>query len=367
MRVLIATPLYPPDIGGPATYTKFLERHLPLQGINFDVVSFHTVRSYPKIVRHILYGIKLLKKGRNADIIYALDPISVGVPACVVSRIVRKNFYLRVPGDYAWEQGQQRFGVTDTLDEYRKNSKKPIMVKFLAWMQSCVARHAIKVIVPSDYMKAVVTEWGVDAQTITRIYSALNPVVLRETTQVLREKLGYSGFVVTTSARLVPWKGIEGLMMAIIGLRESGVEVTLEVIGDGILREHLASLVSQKNANTYIHLRGKVGREELIERIAASDAFVLNTSYEGLSHQLLEVMDIGVPIVTTSVGGNKELITHEVEGLIVPFNDVPAMSEALTRIRTDSTAATERVRYAREKVKHFREDILIPEIVKLFT
>jgi glycosyltransferase involved in cell wall biosynthesis len=367
MRVLIATPLYPPDIGGPATYTKFLERHLPLQGINFDVVSFHTVRAYPKIARHVLYTIQLLIKGWNADIVYALDPVSVGVPSWMVSFILRKKLYLRVPGDYAWEQGQQRFGITDTLDGYRQKNKKPIMVKFLAGIQSCVARHATRVIVPSDYMKEVVTEWGVDVQRITRIYSALNPVVLQETKQTLREKFGYAGFVVTTSARLVPWKGIEGLIMAMIRLHKSGIEVSLEVIGDGTLRAHLESVVAQEKADAYIHIRGKVGREELVERIAASDAFVLNTSYEGLSHQLLEVMDIGVPIVTTSVGGNKELITHEAEGLIVPFNDVRAISEAITSIRVDGASATERVQCAHQKVRSFREDKIIPEIVKLFT
>lgn len=366
MRVLIATPLYPPDIGGPATYTRFLERHLPHHGINFDVVSFHTIRMYPKIIRHGIYFVKLLIRGWNVDIIYALDPVSVGVPACIASFFLRKKFYLRVPGDYAWEQGQQRFGITDTLDVYRKKSKKPIIVKFLAWIQTCVARMATQVIVPSEYMRAVVAEWGVDARTITRIYSALNPIVQSETKETLRAQFGYSGFVVTTAARLVPWKGIESLVEAVRTLHVAGTDITLEVIGDGILRELLESCISSKDAGGYIHMRGSVDTQELNERIAASDAFVLNTSYEGLSHQLLEVMDSGVPIVTTSVGGNKELITHGQEGLIVPFNDVEAIVKALTVIRTDTHSATKRAECAQEKVRQFREEAIIPEIIKLF-
>ena len=48
MKILIATPLYPPDIGGPATYAKILEDELPKQGVTVSVVSFHVVRHLPK-------------------------------------------------------------------------------------------------------------------------------------------------------------------------------------------------------------------------------------------------------------------------------------------------------------------------------
>ena len=159
MRILISTGLYFPDIGGPATYTKFLERHLPQNGIDFEVVAFTGVRKYPKIIRHLVYIFLLLKKGRNADIIYALDTVSVGVPALIASFLLRKTLYLRVPGDYAWEQGQQRFGITDTLDEYLVKKEKAFPVRVLAWLQYRVAKRAAKIIVPSEYMKTVV-EFG---------------------------------------------------------------------------------------------------------------------------------------------------------------------------------------------------------------
>ncbi len=102
MKVVIATGLYPPDIGGPATYTKFLERHLPRFGVDFSVVSFSTVRRYPRIIRHIIYFVRLLKAGWSADILYALDTVSVGIPTALASAVLRRKFYLRVPGDYAW-------------------------------------------------------------------------------------------------------------------------------------------------------------------------------------------------------------------------------------------------------------------------
>ncbi len=367
MKILIATGLYPPDIGGPATYTKFLERHLTQHGIEYTVVAFTHVRKYPKLIRHALYLLRLLKAGHRVDIIYALDTISVGIPALVASRILRKKLFLRVPGDYAWEQGQQRFGITDTLDEYLKKKEKPFLVSVLAWLQSVVARSASRVVVPSEYMKTVVSAWGVRRENVVRIYSALNPIVVALSKEELRKKYGYSGFVCVTAARLTPWKGIEALIDVTATLRARGVDIALEILGDGDLREHLTRYIEKKDALYFVHLRGQVDKSELAERIKGADAFVLNTSYEGLSHQLLEVMEIGVPIVTTPVGGNVELITHEVEGLIIPWNNRGEMSVALMRIKDKDPILPSILERAHAKVLLFREEVIIPKIIELFS
>lgn len=366
MRILIATGLYPPDIGGPATYTKFLERHLPQHGIAYGVASFSAVRKYPKIIRHFLYILLLIQKGIKVDVIYALDTVSVGVPALIVSYILGKTLYLRVPGDYAWEQGQQRFGVKDILDTYLIKKEKPFPVRVLAWLQYRVARRATKIIVPSDYMKGVVGLWGIPTNKIVRIYSALNPILVSNTKEELRTHFGFNGFVVITAARLTPWKGMHTLVDVVSDFREAGIDIVLEVIGDGTERKRLEEHIQRRNAQSYIHLRGTLHKQELAERVKASDVFVLNTSYEGLSHQLIEVMDIGVPIVTTPVGGNTELISDGKEGLLVPYDDGTQIASAITQVRTNTHLAEKLISGAHEKVKSFREDVIIPEIIKLF-
>ncbi len=365
MRILIATGLSFPDIGGPATYTKFLVTHLPQQGIECDVVSFRSVRMLPKIIRHLAYFFLLLKKGYRADTLYALDAVSVGIPALCASIILRKKLYLRVPGDYAWEQGQQRFGLNRTLDEYLLEKEKPFMVRFLAFLQRTVANRAVKIIVPSEYMKGVVMKWGVSEEKIFRIYSALNPIVIAESKDALRSRFAYTGFVVVTSARLVPWKGITALVSVVATLHAEGIDIALEIIGEGTEYVHLKKSIEERKAEGYIHLRGAVPKQELSERVSGGDVFVLNTSYEGLSHQLLEVMDIGVPIITTPVGGNVELVSHEREALLVPFNDETALRTALIRMKSDTLLRDTLVRNGKEKVAQFREEVIIPKIVKI--
>lgn len=361
--VLIATGLYPPDIGGPATYTVFLERCLPSHGVKTLVVPFGTVRAYPKLLRHFLYLGKLLQRGKRAQVIYALDTVSVGVPALIASCILRKPFYLRVPGDYAWEQGQQRSRLTVTLNEYLKTTHRPLLVRVLAWIQYRVASAAKVIVVPSEYMKIVVTSWGIERTKIKRIYSALNP----PETEAIEKDTGKKGaFSIITAGRLIPWKGMRAVIDAVTKLRAEGIPIKLTIAGSGPLGHELEAHVKDMDATDYIMLAGALEREDLARRITASDVFVLNTSYEGLSHQLLEVMWLKTVIVTTPVGGNRELIEDGKEGFFFPFNDIAALSAVLRSLYQDPSLRTTVANNARRSVEKFHEERIVPQIVDLF-
>jgi glycosyltransferase involved in cell wall biosynthesis len=170
----------------------------------------------------------------------------------------------------------------------------------------------------------------------------------------------------TTAARLVPWKGVGALIEVVASLHDAGVPVTLRIIGDGVCRSELEERVHAKGATAYVHFLGSLPRKELAREIARSHVFVLNTSYEGLSHQLIEVMSLGVPVVTTGVGGNKELITHEETGLIVPWNDVRALKEALCRIKDDDAFARSLRDRASRSLRKFEEPIIAEEFKSFF-
>src|SRR3989338_11012397 len=117
MKLVIATPLYPPEIGGPATYAKLLEEGLPGKGIEVELVKFSEVRHLPRLIRHYAYYRRVLRAAKSADVVLALDPVSVGLPAMWAAKRAGKSFVVKIVGDYAWEQGQQRFGVMQNLDE----------------------------------------------------------------------------------------------------------------------------------------------------------------------------------------------------------------------------------------------------------
>jgi len=99
--------------------------------------------------------------------------------------------------------------------------------------------------------------------------------------------------------------------------------------------------------------------------LSASDLFVLNTSFESFSFQLVEAMYVGVPIVTTKIGSIPEMLTDGENALLVKPNNKKALIEAIGRLLTDQRLAARLVRAARTTARNYHEDVVVPQIVKL--
>ena len=117
MKILIATGIYPPDIGGPAQYARNLyqmwKNALDAQAYpahEVKVAAYRWERAFPPLVRHILYFLKIMRKGWNADLILVLDTWSAAVPAMYACKFMRKKYVLRTGGDFLWETYVERTG-----------------------------------------------------------------------------------------------------------------------------------------------------------------------------------------------------------------------------------------------------------------
>lgn len=331
MKVLIATPLYPPDVGGPATYTKTLETELPKHGVEVAVVSFHTVRNFPKFIRHMVYMVKLFRAMRDADVVLALDPVSVGLPAAIISLICAKPFVVKIVGDYAWEQGQQRFGVKDNLDVFvtKPSNRYLAQVGLLRIVQKFVASRAKHIIVPSNYLKRIISAWGVPEEKISVVYNAYDGGALKGNRDELRSRHNLSGRIILSAGRLVSWKGFTMLIHLMGDIIREYPDAKLYIAGSGPDESELKRFIVSEGMSNMVIMLGGIPHDVLMEYIEAADCFVLNTGYEGLSHQLLEVLALETPIVTTKVGGNPELIENGKTGFLVPYNDIEEFRRAV--------------------------------------
>lgn len=319
MKIVLAAPLYPPEIGGPATYSKLLEEGLPKHGIEVEVVKFSSVRHLPKLIRHYAFYRRVLRAARGADVVLALDPVSVGLPAMRAARKAGRPFVVKIVGDYAWEQGVQRFGVTQNLDDFVKSKQSSFFVRKLREVQTEVARSARFVIVPSRYLKGIVMQWGVPAANIFVIY---NGIELPSHISAPQKKAGE--FLIVSSGRRVPWKGFEAL--------------------EDVARRH---------SNWRVHIASGVSREEALGWVKAADVFVLNSRYEGLSHALIEAMTLGTPVIATDAGGNSTLVADGETGLLIPVGDDEALERALAAVESDPAKARARARAAGKRMEDF--------------
>ncbi len=321
MNLLIATPLYPPEPGGPATYAKHLEEGLPERGISVSLAKFSEARHLPPLLRHLAYYRRVRRALRTADAVLALDPVSTGLPALLAARSLGKPFFVKVVGDYAWEQGTQRFGVTASLDEFVElpNGKLPLLVRILRAIQTQVAKSAKRVIVPSEYLRDILIAWGIPAEKIELIYNGISlPTVLPAYERSSEE------FLIVSAGRRVPWKGFEAI--------------------ERVAMAHPAWRVAIASGLT---------REATLGMMRAADAFVLNSSYEGLSHVLIEAMELGTPVVATAAGGNVTLIEDGKTGLLIPPNDDAALETALLSVESDRRGARARAEKAKERMERF--------------
>lgn len=331
MKIVLATPLYPPEVGGPATYAKALVEGLPSEGVEIELVKFSDVRKFPKLVRHIAYFKRVVKAAQNADVVLALDPVSTGLPALRAAKKAGKPLVVKIVGDYAWEQGRRRFGVTQTLDEFVRTPQSSWKVRAMQRIQTRVASEATRIIVPSAYLKSIVEAWGIPSDKIVVIYNGI------ELPRTLPEAQRPAGFFVVSSGRRVPWKGFESIERVVSSMR-----------GTFFLAEGLS-------------------HEEALGKVKAADVYVLNSEYEGLSHALIEAMMLGTPIVATNVGGNPELIEDGKTGLLIPPRDEQALRAALQQIADDPAAAKTRAAAAQVAAQKFSMSAMLTQTAALLT
>lgn len=364
--ICIATPLLAPDIGGPATHVALLMQKLPKERYELRIVPFSSVRALPKVLRHVAYFFNVLKASRSADFIYALDPVSVGFPATLAALVLKKTLLLRVGGDYAWEQGTQRFGVEETLDKFVTHTQPSSRVRALQAVQSYVARHAVSVIAPSEYLAGIVRTWGVPATHIEVVYSQpeLGIAVLQSDA---RKELNIKQDeeIVFSAGRLVSWKGFEGVIDAVTAVRRTR-PVRLYIAGSGPRHNALVKYIREQGAEGYVTLLGQISKKQMALWYAAADMFVLNTQYEGLSHALLESFNARTPVITTPAGGNIELIQPGT-GLLVECNNTEELEAAISKLLEDRVFATGLAEAAYASLSRFNTEVAFKRLESIFT
>jgi len=214
------------------------------------------------------------------------------------------------------------------------------MVECFRFLEKFVAGRADKIIVPSEYLKKVVIKWGIDPKKITVIYNSFNAPELNLSKEDARHKLRLSGKILVSAGRDVPWKGFQTLR--------------------GLMPE-----ISEKIPEAKLFILVNESKEKLMLYLKSADVFVLNTAYEGFSHQILEAMTMGCPVVTTDVGGNPELINDGESGYLVKFNDKNGLKSKILEILNNIQLAQKLAQNAQKKAGEFSKERMINETINL--
>jgi glycosyltransferase involved in cell wall biosynthesis len=338
MKLLVTTGIFPPDIGGPATYVPEIAKALTQRGHEVRVLTTsepehlaHDDREYPFPVVRMNRRVNLWRRpgdyiqqirhyGSDVDAIYANG---IFWETALANRRLHKPLVIKVVGDPAWERATNRGWVQDNFEEFQQQGYS-LKVEVLKWMRSWSVRQADRIIVPSGYLARSVAGWGVDQDKISVIYNAvkqfpeIHPANIPLATPIK----------VVTVGRLVPWKQVDKILEAIAPFREVG----LTAIGDGPERGRLEQLAERLEMGDRVYFAGQRTQAEMLALMAASDLFVLYSTYEGLPHVVLEAMTVGLPVVASAVGGTPELVRDGENGRLTDSQNHHALGKILAEL-----------------------------------
>jgi len=209
-------------------------------------------------------------------------------------------------------------------------------------IQQWACRLADCVLVNAESIRDTLIEQGYRPDNIVVIR---NGIVMsrfgkREKGTALRRDLGVppSAPLVFVFSRLNRMKGVEYFLDAAALLAPRFPEVRFLIVGDGAARKELEARAGTLGLAERLIFTGF--RKDVPDLLPEAAVSVLPSLSEGLSNSLLESMASGVPVVAARVGGNPEIVEHDVSGLLVPERDSAALAGAIGRLLQDPRLAT---------------------------
>jgi len=352
---------YYPVVGGMETQAKNMSTILHKKGVKQivvtrrtspDLAAFEEVDGIPvyraaptgRSSRYrwlfMLTSIPLLiRKRREYDVIFVPGFRVLGISAVIVSKLLRKKcvFKAECIGELSGEF------FTGGLESVKlKNSQK--LVKFGVWLRNRILIRADVFISMYSDMTKELSDYGVDMSKATLIpqsvdderYSKATP----EEKAALRNMLDLpqDHKIAVYTGRIVSYKGVPVLLRVWQKLQQTHKNISLVICGSGgvdiyACEEEVHKFAKDNNLEETVRFTGAVSNVD--EYLRASDIFVLPTENDAFPLCLLEAMACAMPIITTTVGALKDVISHRKTGMVMEPGNADELQAALTDLLND--------------------------------
>jgi glycosyltransferase involved in cell wall biosynthesis len=132
-------------------------------------------------------------------------------------------------------------------------------------------------------------------------------------------------------ARLSGQKGIPLIVEAAARLKNEGYQFTIELIGDGEMRDEIEEMILRYSVQDFVKISGWASSEEIVHRLLNVKAMILPSFAEGLPVVIMEALALERPVIVTAVAGTPELVNDHC-GWLIPSGCVIALSEAMKSV-----------------------------------
>jgi len=201
-----------------------------------------------------------------------------------------------------------------------------------------INKHITGWIVNSQAIGATLTKsLGVAPERIFLVYNGIEPGAFRAgvTAAQARQKLGlpHEAGVVSIIGRLRPEKNHAMFLKVAARVSSERADARFLIIGDGPMEGQLRELAASLGIQDVVYFLGI--RNDIADLLAATDVCVVTSPREGLANSLIEAMCAGVPIISTDYRGVDEVLTDNVEGLVVSRDNTQSMADKIVYLLSD--------------------------------
>lgn len=372
MKILATTPYFYPEGGGLENYAYNIFRNLVKQG--HKVVVFCSTKKGIDRTDNI-DGIVVNRL--KPDIIISNTPIRANLFS-ILSRELKNGYDIvnsHTPVPY--------FAEVAALAAYRR--KIPYIITYHAgellgrnWVLNIIAKiHRLtiesaafsiaeKIITVSEFVrnhylsrfaaKVEIIPPGIDTNRFTPNPNGYN----------------YNGKRLLFIGSLDPayeWKGLRVLLNAMPLVTKVHPNVVLEIIGDGVLKDHYKRLCKNLGIDKNVIFRGRLSSEDLLETYQRSTLLILpsTTNAEAFPLVILEANSCGIPVIASNVGGVPSAVRDNVNGFLVQPQDHIALSNKIIELSNNPRLLLRLSDSSKRYVKNFDWEIAATHTAKLFS
>lgn len=308
MKILISSGIYPPDIGGPAQYARNLYETWKKEGHEVKVAAYRWERAFPPLVRHILFFLKIIRKGWRADLILVLDTWSAAVPTMVACVLMRKKYIVRTGGDFLWESYTERTGELVLFRDFYNKCRNKFSAKerLIFSLGGKALRKASTVIYSTEWQRNIFEKaYGIERK---------NTALVENFCGTRTEQLNPENRTFLAATRDLKWKNIDVL-------KSSFKKAQQEILNTGLEPIELDT--------------GKAVYDSFYEKIRHSYAVILVSLGDISPNMILDAIRAGTPFILTKENGLTERI-KECAIFVDPKNEKEIADKIVWLSRSDN-------------------------------
>ncbi len=328
-KIVVLTGIFPPEIGGPATFAatfpNWLEENHFIKSEVITLIAdipdiesskskgIYCISKKQNIIFRILKTILQIIRRNSKGTIFIANGLFLEI---LIARIFSKiKFVAKIPGDIVWERSRNLGRTKANFAEFQNVNLKARdrLNRFI--FTSCL-RKAEKIIAPTQQLANIINNWGIPENKILVIPNGVDSSVYKPSK--IEKKID-----VICVSRLVPWKHIDEIIKATAALK-----LKLVIVGNGPEIGNLTSLANNLNAD--VEFIGIVRREELIKLYQQSRLYILNSSFELTSYSLIEAQLCGIFSISNTDTGSADVIVDGKTGILINGTNCETLQAAIT-------------------------------------